>query len=695
MTNNRQTLQQSAQYVKGVGPKRIQALHKLNIFTVGDLLYYFPRRYEDRSQFKPINKVTIGSVETVRGLVRTFGLRRLKGRRTIFQLAISDSSGVIYGTWFNQPYMKDVFRIGEEVILHGKVDRYRVLQINAPEYEIVKNEDDEDATIHTGRIVPIYPLTMDISQRYLRRLIKQVVDNYAACAEEYIPPEIIGRQALLPLPEALQNIHFPRESELIEPAKKRLIFNEFFLLQLALALQRRELKEVQPGIAFNVQGPLIEKFRAALPFSLTASQTKVVSEIEADMASAKPMNRLLQGDVGSGKTIVSVWALVICVQNGYQAALMAPTEILAEQHFRTIEKLLAPLGIRIAVLTSGLKKKEKSALLQAVRGHSVDIIIGTHALIEDDVRCEKLGLVIIDEQHKFGVAQRLTLQKKGMMPDVLVMSATPIPRTLAITVYGDLDVSTIRELPPGRVPVETYWISEKKRLDFYAFLRKKMKEKEQVYVVYPVIEKSLVKDLKDATRMFEQFRDKVFPEFKVGLLHGRMKDDEKKEVMRQFKGGALDILVATTVIEVGIDVPNASIILIEHAERFGLSQLHQLRGRVGRGRQKAYCVLLSQKESEDAAKRLSAMTTTTDGFKIAEYDLLIRGPGEFFGTRQSGLPELRIGNILTDREILVSARQEAFDYLGNNPGFLEHKQASLNRELLERFPNTGEFYPAR
>ncbi|MBU4305544.1 MAG: ATP-dependent DNA helicase RecG [Candidatus Omnitrophica bacterium] len=689
MNNTGHILTQSAQYLKGVGPKRIKSLNKLNIFTIKDLLYYFPRRYEDRGNFKPINKVEIGKFETIRGKVLTMGLRRLKGKMTLFQLAVGDNTGIIYAVWFNQPYMKDVFKIQDEVILYGKVDRYRTLQINSPEYEIIRN-DEEDSTIHTGRIVPIYPLTYDVSQRYLRTIAKRNLDSHLPEIEEFMEPDIIQGNSLICLEEALAAIHFPQSFAQLQKAKERLIFNEFFLLQLALGLKRRDIKESAKGIKFNISAGLLGRFKSRLPFTLTASQQKVVAEIEADMASQKPMNRLLQGDVGSGKTIVSIWAMVICVQNGFQAALMAPTEILAEQHHRTIKAMLEPLGVRVGVLTSGLKKKEKEAILAAAENHEIDILIGTHALIQDEMRCKKLGLVIIDEQHKFGVEQRIKLQKKGVMPDVLVMSATPIPRTLAITVYGDLDISTIRELPPGRTPVETYWISEKKRRDLYVFLKKKITEKNQVYVVYPLIEQSKLKDLKAATIMFEHFRDEIFPECRVGLLHGRMKDAEKKAVMEAFKQGQLDILVATTVIEVGIDVANAAIMLIEHAERFGLSQLHQLRGRVGRGKKQAYCVLLSQGTSEDTLKRLRAMTSTTDGFKIAEYDLLIRGPGEFFGTRQHGMPELKIGNIITDRELLVLSRKEAFQYLENSPDFLTDKENKIARELKEKFPVSGE-----
>ncbi len=693
MDKNNQILSQSAQFIKGVGPKKIKSLNKLNIFDVRDLLFYFPRRYEDRSNLKKINKISVGSVETVRGRVLTMGLRRLRGRKTIFQLAVGDESGVVYGTWFNQPYMKNVFKMNDDVILHGKVDRYSKLQINSPEYEILKS-DDED-TIHTGRIVPVYPLGADVYQRYLRSLLKRTLDTYLDEVIEFMPPEILKENELCGLKQALLNVHFPEDFTKLEQARKRLIFDEFFLLQLAIAIRKHDMRENVTGVKFKMSGELLDKFEKSLPFELTHDQKSVIKDIEQDMRCVKPMNRLLQGDVGSGKTIVSVWALVGCVEDKYQAALMAPTEILARQHYYNITAMLQPLGIKVVLLVSGMKKKEKEEVIRLIAENKADIVIGTHSLLQDTVKWKKLGLIIVDEQHKFGVMQRGKLQKKGRAPDVLVMSATPIPRTLAITVYGDLDVSTIRQLPPGRTPVETYWISEKKRNDLYGFLKKKIKEKNQVYVVYPVVEQSKVLDLKAATKMYEHFKQDIFPEANVGLIHGRMKDDEKKDVMQAFKAGQMDILVATTVIEVGIDVPNASIILIEHAERFGLSQLHQLRGRVGRGRKQAYCVLLSEAKNEDAAKRLSAMTKTNDGFKIAEVDLLIRGPGEFFGTKQHGMPELKIANILSDRQMLLAARKEAFALIEQNPDIKEQENNLIIKEMLAKFPQNQELLDVR
>ena len=692
MDNIPQSLNQSAQYVKGVGPKKITTLNKLGIHTVRDLLYYTPRRYEDRSHFTAINKVQPGTVETLRGSVLTLGVRYVRGRLSIFNLAVGDKTGIIYGTWFNQPYLKNAFKVGDDVILHGKIEKHGKMQITNPEYEIVK-PDEDDAPIHMGRIVPIYALTSSLGQRYLRSVIKRTVDAHAVELVDFLLPEIRQKHQLPGLIESIQHIHFPPDDASLQHARRRLIYDEFFLLQLALGLKRKSIRENQPGIAFKLPGRLRDKFSASLPFALTADQQSVIREIEADLAIGKPMNRLLQGDVGSGKTVVCMWAAAIGVQNKYQVALMAPTEILAQQHFQTFCRFLEPLGVRVLCLTSSMKKAAKEASIERVKKAEVDIVIGTHALIQDEVAFKRLGLVIVDEQHKFGVMQRRRLQSKGLMPDVLVMSATPIPRTLAITLYGDLDVSTIKEMPPGRAAVKTFWISEKKRPGLYDFIRQQLRQKQQIYVVYPLVEESRAVDLKDATRMYEHFKE-VFSEWRVGLVHGRLKDEEKKAIMTAFKAGKIHILVATTVIEVGIDVANASVMVIEHAERFGLSQLHQLRGRVGRGQQQAYCVLLSSAESDEAKKRLSAMMQTTDGFKIAEYDLLIRGPGEFFGTRQHGLPELKLGNIITDIELLKLARLDAF-------GLVEHAvQAAplppqLAVELQMRFPGNTDLVRSR
>jgi len=673
----------SAQYVKGVGPKRIKTLNKQGICTVNDLLYYLPRRYEDRSNLKQISQVKVNSFETVRGKVLTMGLRRTRKKMSIFELALGDASGVIYGVWFNQPFMKDRFKVGDEVILSGKVEWYNHLQITTPEYEVL-NPDDDD-TIHTARVVPIYPLTQNLYQRSIRGIIKNCLDCYLSAVREILPDSIMRKHKLVGLQEALLNIHFPADTECLEPARHRLVFDEFLFLQLGIGLHRLKIKTAAPGISHRIDGQLLADFEKKLPFKLTSAQKKVIGHIKKDMAGDKPMNRLLQGDVGSGKTIVCIFSLLTTVQNGFQAAVMVPTEILAEQHYLTLSQLLVPLGLNVVLLVSGLSKKAREKTLSEIVSGKADVVVGTHAVIQGDVKFEKLGLIVVDEQHKFGVLQRADLRKKGVNPDVLVMTATPIPRTLALTVYGDLDVSVIDQMPPGRKEVKTYWVSESKRQDLYRFIEKEIASGRQAFIVYPLIEESEKLQLKAAVQMLEKFRKEVFQHLKVGLLHGRMSSPDKEEIMKAFRAGEYNILVSTTVIEVGIDIPNASIMFIENAERFGLSQLHQLRGRIGRGKYESYCLLMSGGLSEDGKKRLSAMTRTSDGFEIAEYDLSLRGPGEFFGTRQHGLPELKIANLVTDLKMLETARQEAFDLIKQDPGLNKPEHALIKEEVKQKF----------
>ncbi|MBI3008463.1 MAG: ATP-dependent DNA helicase RecG [Candidatus Omnitrophica bacterium] len=681
--HSKDMLQDSAQFVKGVGPRRIEMLNKLGISTIEDLLYYFPRRYEDRSNLKPISKCMAGNLETVKGEVVTTGLKRTRRGLNIFQIAVMDSTGIIYGVWFNQPYMKSRFKIGDQIIMSGKVDRFSNLQINSPEYEILA--DDEEDTIHTGRIVPIYPLTQYLNQRVFRTIIKTAIDHYAGHLREVLPEKLISKYGFQGIIEAVKNIHFPENFSTKEKSRKRLIFEEFFFLQLGIIIKRQEVKTLQ-GISHRLDGGLKETFLKIIPFKLTKAQNKVLKEIEADMASARPMNRLLQGDVGSGKTIVAIYALLLTVRNGFQGALMVPTEILAEQHYLSLSRLLEPIGVRVTLLLSGLTPKLKRQACKDIETGNANIIIGTHALIQEDIRFKKLGLAIIDEQHRFGVMQRAMLRDKGLNPDVLVMTATPIPRTLALTVYGDLDVSYLDELPPGRKEVKTYWVRENKRHGAYDFIRKHVRNGRQVYIIYPLVEESEKMDLKAATEMYEKLKSDVFPELKVGLIHGRMKSKDREEVMKGFKKGDIDILVSTTVIEVGIDVPNASIMLVEHAERFGLSQLHQLRGRVGRGEYESFCILVSNARTEEAVSRLKAMTSTQDGFRIAEEDLEIRGPGEFFGTRQHGLPELKIGNIITDMKIMETARSEAIEIIKSDPMLVFPEHRIIKKRFDKVFP---------
>ncbi len=681
------------QYCKGIGPKRAELLKKLDIYTLEDALFYLPWRYEDRGNLKKIGRISYGSYETVSGSVVSAEVVSTRRRRLkIFELVITDKSGILIGSWFNQPFMQKVFRAGQTVILSGivKSNPYRggLAQIDNPEYEIM-DENEPDALLHTGRIVPIYRTTAGLSVRVVRSLLKTVLDSCGAFVPDVIPEEIIKKHSFIRIAEALREVHFPELTKDISmlnrgmsPAHQRLSYEELFLLELGLALRKQGSSREKKGISFHDAGKLESAFRKKLPFTLTHAQERVIAEIKRDMIAEQPMNRLVQGDVGCGKTIVALIAALMAVENDYQACIMAPTEILAEQHYRNISFLSAPLGIAVRSLTGRIRKKEREALLAEIASGTAHIIIGTHALIEEDVKFKRLGLAVIDEQHRFGVMQRSTLTSKGYEPDVLIMTATPIPRTLALTVYGDVDVSVIDELPPGRNPIVTRLYFESRRREAYQFIENELRKGRQAYVVYPLVEETEKSDLKAATEMAEHLQKDIFPQRKVGLVHGRMKSDEKDKVMTLFSSGALDILVSTTVIEVGVDVPNATAMVIEHPERFGLAQLHQLRGRVGRSGHQSYCLLMGPRMfAEEARERLDAFIRTNDGFKIAEEDLRMRGPGEFFGTRQSGLPDLRAANIIRDADLLEQARAEAFDLATCDPVLAQHP---LLRETLRR-----------
>lgn len=684
------------QYVKGVGPRISNILAKKGIKSVEDALYYFPRRYEDRRRIKKISELKPYTRETVMGKIILTGKVRTK-RRELFQVVLSDGTGRLNLVWFqfNEKYLRAVYKKEAIVILSGEttVDRYTdSLQIIHPrpeDTEIIDNEENlERDFLNFNRIVPIYPLTEGIKQRRLRSIMKTVVDTHCHHVIDCVPEEIRRRRHILNLGDALSRVHFSSDSDRLvdlfdngsvygSMPHRTVSFNEFFFMELGLALRKRDLTKLS-GIAFNPTGKLTEKLLTNLPFSLTSAQKRVIAEIERDMRADSPMNRLLQGDVGSGKTIVALLSMLKAVDSGYQAAIMAPTEILAEQHLRSIIQFTRPAGVKVVLLTSGLSKKERYTYYEAIKTGEADIAIGTHALIEQGVEFKNLGFVVIDEQHRFGVIQRAELRSKGKNPDVLVMTATPIPRTLAMTVYGDLDVSVIDEMPPGRKPIKTLVFYEDKgtRKKAYEIVREEVKKGRQVYVVYPMIEESESPDfkgLKYATLMADELRNKIFPEFQIGLLHGRMKTEEKDEVMRRFISHDLDILVSTTVIEVGVDVPNATVMVVENAERFGLSQLHQLRGRIGRGEHESVCILISgYKRSEEAQRRLSVLEKTTDGFRIAEADLMIRGPGDFLGTKQSGLPEFRFANLIRDVRILSEAREEAFRIVNESPTLTNH-----------------------
>ncbi len=684
------SLQTEVRMVKGVGPQRAELLAKRGIHTLEDLLNYLPFRYEDRIHFSKIKDVQPGGTYTLRARVMSGqAVRGMYGRDAIYHLLVQDESGSLPCKFFHGGYLEDRLKPGQQLILHGKVeiDKLRPArrEMVNPAIEVLSNEEVDSTEM--GRIVPIYEAIGTFGSRMIRRAIYTTLQNLDSNIVDVLPPELRQRLHYPARRDALIHTHFPEAGETLEalnlfrsPAQQRLIFEEFFLYQLSMALGRKAVRK-ENAIAFRVREDKVrEALKRILPFKPTGAQKRVLGEIVADLEKPVPMNRLLQGDVGSGKTIVAMQAAVIAMENGCQAALMAPTEILAVQHYLSARRILAPGGYTVELLISGLKTAEKAAARERIRSGEAHLVIGTHALIEDEVEFARLGFVAIDEQHRFGVLQRKRLMDKasktGFTPHVLVLTATPIPRTLSLTLYGDLDVSVLDELPPGRTPIETRMTSEKHLPGVWEFLRREVAAGHQGYVVYPVIEESKL-ELKAATEEYERLSRDFFPQLQVGLLHGRMSSEEKDQVMQRFRKNELQILVATTVIEVGVDVPNATLMVIEHAERFGLAQLHQLRGRIGRGAQKSHCILVAPARlTDDARARLETMVRTTNGFEIAETDLLIRGPGEFFGTRQSGELGFHIANPLRDKELLEVARKEAFR-LAENPAEKESLQRML------------------
>jgi ATP-dependent DNA helicase RecG len=685
-------LENSVQYLRGIGPERAKALASVGIKTVEDLLYYIPRRYLDRSTILPINRLRAGSTVTVMGRVEAFGVK--KGRKPQFQVILRDQSGFLRLVWFSKlRWVKDFFEENDLVVASGPVTFYRGLQMVHPEFEIVsgaEGEGSDEELIHTGRVIPLYPSTGELQKlrldsRGLRRVLKPLLDRLPNLASETLPQRIISDSDLLSLPEALRNIHFPESLQMTNPARSRLAFDELFYLELMLALRKKRIRK-EKGVAFRKPGNLVRSALKMFPFELTPAQKKVLREIASDMMSEDSMHRLLQGDVGSGKTVVALVALLMAVESGYQATLMAPTEILAEQHHSTVHRTLESLGVKTALLTSSVTGSEREAVLEDIASGKAKIVIGTHALIQKKVDFSKLGLVVIDEQHRFGVMQRAKLKQKGISSDVLVMTATPIPRSLALTLYGDLDVSVIDSLPPGRKGIKTSLYGGNSKSDVYQFVERELQKGHQAYIVYPLVEESQKADLKAATQSYEFLRKEIFPHRRLALLHGRIKSKERESIMQTFRDGGFDILVCTTVIEVGVHVPNATVMVIEHAERFGLSQLHQLRGRIGRGEDQSYCLLVAEPPlSEEAKKRLRAMSSTTDGFKISEIDLKLRGPGEFFGTRQHGLPELKIADIVTDASLLYQARNWAFQIVEEDPKLTHKENLCIRSNFLRKY----------
>jgi ATP-dependent DNA helicase RecG len=664
------------QYVKGIGPARAQMLETKGLLTVEDLLYYAPFRYEDRTNVKAIAQLAPGEMATVIAEVKSAKLSGFRRRNLgLFEAQFVDSSRERLVTkWFHGGYLVDKLTPGLRVALFGKIelDSYTgALLIMHPEFEILSGEEGEtDAALHTGRIVPIYEAAAKVTTRVFRSLLHRILGSLEPL-EDHVPEALRERLKLPNRWAAIQALHFPAPGSDLRllngfrtPEQWRLIFEEFFWLECGLSLKRAKGK-LQPGIAFELNDRVRERIKTMLPFKPTGAQKRVLKEIAEDMQAPHPMSRLLQGDVGSGKTLVAVEAAIIAIENGYQVAVLAPTEILANQHYFYFKNLFRSMGYVVVILTGSATAREKSQLKKLMAEGLVHIGIGTHALIEEDVEWKKLGLAIVDEQHRFGVMQRMRLASKGVHPDVLVMTATPIPRTLALTIYGDLDVSVIDEMPPGRRPIQTKHVKDERIESVYSFLKQQITAGRQAYVVYPVIEEA--EAMKAAQQMYQHLAERVFPDIRVGLLHGRLKTEEKESVMEQFRRGEVKILVSTTVIEVGVDVPNATVMLIEQAERFGLAQLHQLRGRVGRGGEQSYCILVTDKLGDAGRERIRTMVDSNDGFYIAEMDLKLRGPGEFFGTRQSGLPALRIGNIIRDQDVLEIARGEAQTFIANPP----------------------------
>ncbi len=674
-------LYKPVQFIKGVGPQRAKQLERLGIQTILDILYHFPRDYQDRTHILPAHSFGQGDLATVKGTV--IASQETKPRRglSITKLTLQEGAATFYAVWFNQPYIRKQYPPGKKLLLTGKMDRnFSVPQVQVTDHELLEGDEG----LHSGRIVPIYPLSESISQKFLRGLIKATLDALGGQIREFLPDDLLDRHHLPCLPEALQEIHFPQEEKAYQRARKRFVLEELFLFQLGLTLQKsRYIRQPKVHQYDNqlLEGQLLQR----LPFRLTKAQQRVWQEIKSDLLGPYPMNRLLQGDVGAGKTVVAALAIAIAVGSGQQSALMAPTEILAEQHAESIIALLEPLGIQVALLT-GSNRRGRKKFLERVASGEIQVVIGTHALIQDEVQFKNLALVVVDEQHRFGVRQRAALQDKGLRPDVLVMTATPIPRTLALTLYGDLDVSVIDELPPGRQTIKTHHVGLNQAGKVVGLIKQQVDLGRQAYIVCPLVEESEKVDTQAAIELYERLQQ-ALPEYSFGLLHGRMKSAEKESIMQDFRQNKTNALVSTTVIEVGVDVPNATVMVVWDAQRFGLAQLHQLRGRVGRGSHQSYCILVGNPTTKEAKERLAAMCRTQDGFVLAEEDLKLRGPGEFFGTRQSGLPDFKIADLLRDSREIEKAKQEAEKILQSDPDLKKLENQYLFKQFALRFPN--------
>lgn len=676
-------LYKDVQYVKGIGPKRADKLNKLGIFTLKDLLYYFPRQFEDRNNLKKIAQLEDEEKVTIKAVISSINTFSPREGMTLTKIDVKDETGSAKLVFFNKSYIKNTFRPGDSILVFGKVKKkFNNLELTSCELEYLTNSPK-----NTCRFMPVYQLTYGVTNKEIMSIIRTVLEDKDLIIQEYMPQRIIEKYRLCSIDFAVRNIHLPSNKESLKIALYRIVFEELLILQLGLFVFKSG-RNKEDGIKFETSEDL-KNIISALPFKLTKAQNRALDEIIQDMNSDKIMNRLVQGDVGSGKTVVALLALANCVLNGYQGALMAPTEILAGQHYVSLTESLKDFGINVGLLIGSLTKKQKDTVLEQIKNNEIDILIGTHALIEDKVEFNNIGLVITDEQHRFGVMQRSKLSLKGVNPDILVMTATPIPRTLALILYGDLDISIIDELPPGRQPIETFAIEKSKRDRAYNNLvRREVESGRQVYIVCPLVEESEAIEAKSAVELVEELKAEYFHDLRLGLLHGKMKSSEKDEVMGRFKNKEIDILVSTTVIEVGVNVPNATLMIIENAERFGLAQLHQLRGRVGRGSHKSYCVLIYDSKTDVCRQRMAIMEETNDGFKISEKDLEIRGPGEFFGTRQHGLPELKVANLFKHIKILKLAQQEARYILGEDNNLQLKENMALKKEIIDKFKDT-------
>ena len=672
-------LNKDVKFIKGVGPNRVKLLNKIGIYTLKDLITYYPRTYEDRSKPKNICECTNGEEVLIEGIVcNRISEVRMHGK-TMQKLIIRDETMSANITWFNQSYLKNRFEVGKKYKFYGRINnQYGKISMTSPVF------DDIDKDNNTGKIIPIYPLTFSLSQNVLRKIIENGLSEIEGKIEETLPEKMLKEYKLEELNKAIKEIHFPQEFKEFDKARNRLVFEELFAVQLALLELKNKYITEDKGIQFSKYAKMSDIINE-LPFKLTKAQLRVLEEIDNNMESDKPMNRLLQGDVGSGKTVVAMCAAYKAIKSGYQAAIMAPTAILASQHLENFKKIFDRLNIKCELLISGITKKKKEEILQELKEEKIDILIGTHALIEENVVFKNLGLVVTDEQHRFGVKQRTKIAQKGENPDVLVMTATPIPRTLALILYGDLDISIIDELPPNRKQIETFAVGKNMTQRVNLFIKKQIQQGRQAYIVCPLVEDDEESNLKSVEKLYEEYKTTIFPEYKVEYIHGKMKTKDKDSIMKDFKDGKIDILISTTVIEVGVDVPNSNIMVIENAERFGLAQLHQLRGRVGRGEYESYCILKCEGKSETTKKRMKVMCETNDGFIISEKDLELRGAGDFFGTMQHGIPEFKIANLFEDIPILKLAQEAATKIINEDPYLAKEENARLKYLVKDKF----------